>query len=434
MKLSLSQGGATPTQRSGMLNTIVTQCLGALALTTFTNGILLVYLKALGVSDARIAGYLSIQSIAVAVLVIPAAYVADRHGKKRVGLAGVLLSALGFIVLALAGFLSSATVEPVSVIGIAFYSVGYTLQVSSWFALLSPIVPDTFRGRFFGVLRFSWQLTGVLFAGACAMFLSHDSPLSTHQGVLGLIAVAMVIRIRYYLKIPEMEATKDRQTSPAAAIVRVLQSHRFMAFCSYVLLLFLFTHGAPVLFGLIEKQVMKLGDNTVVALGGVLMAGSVTGFFIGGFAVDRLGPKPVFMFSHFGYAAVLLLFVGRGFFAPALSAFIGLLHFGFGFVLATSSVAISAQMLALIPSEGKSMFTSMHLAFLRWGSSLSGLLIAGSLKVGLFSETWKVGKHTMSSFDAILLLYGAMVFVLVATLTLIPSVGTGGTADGRRGP
>lgn len=414
--------GPTEAQRKGMRNTIIAQCFGCLALLAFSNGIILVFLTSLGTSDARIVTYLAFPFLFDALLRVPSAFLADSYGKKRIGFVGSVLMALGFFVITVAGSAEASTAQTCTAVGIAVYGIGIALSASSWFALLSPIVPSHMRGRFFGRLRFSWQLCGIVFVALCAWFLPERPPIWAYQVVIGLLALALAIRLFFYAKIPEMEKSTGPSGSFRKALLETLKADRYVSFSAYVFLLSLFTAGCPAIFGLIEKRVMGLGDNAVVWLGNLLMVGAVVGYFLGGKIVDRYTTKPAFLGCHLGYGALVFLFLSRDALPvpPVMTA--GASHFLFGFSYAVSSVAISTEMLALIPPENKSLSTSLCMTLMKGGSGLSGLLSAWALSLGVLSDTWTLWGQTLSSYDAILLGYGGMVVLLVVTLGLVPSV------------
>lgn len=204
----------------------------------------------------------------------------------------------------------------------------------------------------------------------------------------------------------------------------LLQTPGLASFTCYLFLLALVTAYSPTLFNLIEKDILHFGDDRIIALGTVLMIGSVIGYLFGGKAVDRWGTKPVFLGCHFGYALILMLFLLR----PAdaslrmLTALLGTLHFAFGFVFAASSIAISTEMLALIPADNKSVSTSICQTLGRGGAALSGVLCAGALKFNLLNPHWNLGGRAMSQYDSILLGFAIMVLLFVVTLGLVPSV------------
>ncbi len=408
-----------------MRNAILSQSFAASSFLVFSNGILLVYMTAFEISSARIFLYLSMPTLVGAFLQLPFAVVADRFGKKLIGLTGTIFQAVGFGLIAAAGWGSLALRESFLVAGLIVYSFGFTLFAASWFALLSPIVPQSIRGRFFGRMRFCWQLVAIIVTGVCALFLTESSPIGAYQAILGLLTLALIARIWFYLRVPERERSGLGSIRRAWPVLgELLRAEGFASFNAYVFLLMLFTAGCPFLFGLIEKRVMGWGDNRVVWMGNMIMVGSIVGFYLGGKAIDSFGSKRVFLVCHFGFAAVIFLFMGRAFVHHPLHLIliVGALNFLFGLIYATSSIAISTEMMGLIPHHNKSLSTSITMVLMHGGAAMSGLICSSSVKLGLLAEQWTFHGATLYDYDSILLAYGVMIALLVVTLGLVPSV------------
>ena len=412
----------TPEQRRGMRDAIVAQCFGCFAYLVFRNGIMLLFLNSLHLSGARVVAYLAVPFAVDAVVRLPAAYFADRHGKKRMGVSGSVMMALGFVVVSLAPSVPGLTPGAATLLGVIIYGAGFGIFVSSWFAMLSPIVPEGYRGRFFGRLRFSWQICGVAFATLCALTLPRDASPVLYQWIMGVIALALAIRVVYYARLPEMERPGRGMGGIAAALRRIVRAERYAAFCAYVFLVSLVAAGGPALFGLIEKRVMGLGDSTVIWLGNALMVGSVVGFGLVGRFIDRYGTRPAFLACHIGFAAALLLFVLRDIAPGGPVAAVAVLSFIYGAAFAAFSVAVSTEMLALIPPTDKSLATSLCAALREGGVGLAGLLSSWLLGSGILSGTWTLGDTPVSAYDSVLLLWGTMAAVLAVTVGLIPKV------------
>ena len=335
---------------------------------------------------------------------------------------GQLLCALGFVLITVSAFQPRSPGTVLTVIGILTFSIGVALMLAGWFALLHPIVPGALRGRFFGRLRLAWQSAGIGFAVLCALVLSHDSPFWRFQLMFAFVALMLFVRMRYYARIPEMEASRPDGISFRKALASVLRTDGYTSFCCYVFLLSLASGGATALFGLLEKRALHFGDDLVIWMGTLMMVGALIGFGIGGRAVDRLGTKPVFLAGHFGYAAIFFLILLRNTLGFPLPLTLGALNLLYGLVQAALSVAISTEMLNLIPPQNKCFSTSVCMTLLLGGRALSGLLCAWALQLGLFRDSWLLFGTEMSVYDTVFLMYGTLVVLFVVTLGLVPSV------------
>jgi len=416
-----TEASPSPVQRRGMRAAILTQSCGVIAQLSFKYGIILLYLRSLGIPATRILVYVALPFLGY-LLTVPVAYYADRWGKKRLATFGLAVSTAGMALLALSGSLPQASREAAAVLGILVFSVAQVPFSASWYALLSPVVPEHMRGRFFGRLRLSWQAVGVVFASVCALVLSAESPTSSYQWLLAALTVGQVLKLLNYTRIPELERPKEARHTLREALAVVLHVPDYLPFCSYVFLLMLFTAAAPVVFALIGKEVLGFGDNTVVWLGNLAMLGAVGGYFLGGRAVDRHGTKPVFLICHFGYGVLMTLFAFRAIAPGALFAWAAGISVGFGAITAASSIAITTEVFALLPQENKSLAGAVASSVHIGGGALSSILVAWILKLGLLRETWTLGGVAMTHYDSVLLGYAGMVMLLVVTLGQVPSV------------
>lgn len=414
------------TQKKGMLNAALGQCVGVLASLSFTNGLMLVYLTALGLDHVRILTYLSIPNLGSGLLCVPFAIAADRWGMKRIGALGCFSAAVGFLGIAMAGTCTGAARDAIVLLGLCLFTAGQAAMTSSWYALLSPLVPTHVRGRFFGWMRFSFQVCGILFGGLSAFLLRHDPSLAMYQWVMILLTAGMFCRVGFYSRIPEVGSARQRASTPLPqAFSTILRYAGLVSFCSYVFLLALFTTACPALFGMVEKKFLQLPDTFIIWMGNLGMFGQVLGYALGGMGVDRRGAKSVFLWCHFSYGAILFLFILRGFAPPGMTALaivLGIAHALFGLVSAASSVAISSEMLAIIPEENKALSSSVCTSLNMTGGALSGLIAAGAIKAGALNSSWDFCGQTISAYDTLLLAYGGMLILMVVTLGLVPAV------------
>lgn len=416
--IPLNEGSRTRAMRS----VILAQCFGALGAQAFESNFMLLYLAALGVGSSGILMYLAILPFVQAVLLLPAAWWADGSGKKLVGMTGLVLTVVGFAAIAGAGSLRAGVGPKLIGGGATVFATGIALFSAGWFALLSPIVPPEARGRFFARLRISWRSVGIVFAGCCGFLLSKDSPVATFQIVLAVVVAAQVGRLIFYRRVPEVERPVAHQRGVMSSLGEIIRLDGFASFCCYLFLLTLFTTNSQVLFGLIEKKILLYGDGLVIWMANLTMIGSLLGFLLGGWIVDRLGTKSVFLGCHFSFGAILTLFLFRGLF-PVPSVFVlGPIHFLFGMVISALSIAVSTEVLALLPRENKSLAAAVVATLQRGGVAVSGMLSAWALRAGLLSDSWTLWGMPMSSYDSLLLLCAVMVVLLVVTLGLVPSV------------
>lgn len=409
-------------QKRGMFHGVLLQVVSAPGALIFDNGLMLLYLSKLHFADQHIIILISTKVGMTMLLAPSAAYVSDRIGIKRVGLIGCLLSFIGFGLLTFGPTMSDALARPLVVVGIVAFSAGLGLFNGGWFSLLKGFVPTHITGRFFGFLRMSWQLAAALIVFAYSLFLKGDSELWVFQLVLSFLLVGQGFKIWSYMQLPEISLRADRGLSFIGALKQVLPSPQFMPLCAYSFLLSLFTTAGPMLFNLVEKRHMDLGDNTIAMLGGAAMLGALVGFPLGGFIVDRKGTKVVFMCCHLGFMLTAAMFPMRGVLPVDPILPLAVLHFVWGLFLAGSSIAMSTELFAVMPVHNRSLASAVWWSLSNGGGMLSGMMAAGAVSLGFLSPTWHFMGSVVSQYDALILIYGCMTGLMAVTLGLIPSV------------
>ena len=80
--------------------------------------------------------------------------------------------------------------------------------------------------------------------------------------------------------------------------MKVLRIPGYLPFCAYCFLLMLFTGACPMIFSLMEKDVLGFSDDRIVLIGNLMALGGMLGFVLGGRMVDRFGTKYVFLCCH----------------------------------------------------------------------------------------------------------------------------------------
>ena len=148
----------------------------------------------------------------------------------------------------------------------------------------------------------------------------------------------------------------------------------------------------------------------------------MVGYYYGGILTDKHGTKPIFILTHFSYGALLLLFVGRDFlFVPPIYSH-SVLMFAFGFVVAASSIAITAELYDVIPVKNALISTSFFTVVVSSSKFLGAFVSSQALSLKLLTEEWTIGPFSMNCYDTMLIANAIMVVLLVMTLGLIPSV------------
>jgi len=387
----------------------------------FTGTFMLLYLARLGVPGERILFYLALPIFISIFTLVPFAQWTERLGKIFTGVVGLSLATAAMVILIVDGFLPSQFTEPLILFSMCLYGFGYGMYVDSWYPMLTTIVPEERRGRFFGNNRVTYQTAIILVTFIFTWLLAKDSSLFMFQCCFVFIVLMRIVGIVLYAGIPDL----DRRLPTAglwATLAAAIRTPGYLAFSAYIFLLSLFTGACPSIFGLLAKETLKMSADQVMLIGNLTTIGMVGGFFLAGRLVDRVGTRYVFMFCHFSFALVLISFLFRDFIPLPRLIFIGTPALLFGVIQAGSSVAVSSEMLAVLPVDNKVMGTAVNMALMFFGVSFSGIFSSQMLKTGMLSYSWKFCGAAMGPYDSLLLICSVMILILVVTLGLVPSV------------
>jgi MFS family permease len=409
-----------PEIKKALRNITIGQCAGLLGPLLFSNGFMLAYILRLGIPAYRILFLFALIPLINMALTLPLAWLADSTGKKRLGGIGLALSIAGFLILPLAARVPHNAATWLTA-GIIIFSIGNTASGASWFALLSPIVPEEIRGRWFGQMRTAWQTVAIIFSLGLAMLLRHQPELYTFQLVLAVTAALMIVRLILYVQIPELEPIHPPQGGFVRAAGSVLRIPGYLRFCIYCFLL-AFTGAAGGLFGLLEKNILGFTDSQLVLMGNLLSIGTVIGFLTGGKMVDHLGAKPVFLTGHIVASFALAVVLLRGFFPLPIPVTMGIVSLLFGAMQGAVGIAGTSELLALIPPKNKSLSTGFNLTLTAAGLSLASLLNGQLLKMKRLPEQWFFSGETLSDYDVLLAGFMVITLFMAGALGLVPTI------------
>ena len=400
---------------------ILAQCAGVIPSVLFGNGFMLAYFSQLGMPGYRILFLFALIPLIGMTLTLPLAWLADRTGKKRLGSIGIAISTAGFLMLVFAPFIPRGLFIWLAS-GILIFSAGNTANGAGWFALLSPIVPEEIRGRWFGRLRTSFQTTSILFSVGVAVLLKTHATLPVFQTVLLVAGLLLILRMRLYAKIPELEPIRPLNGGFWVSLHRIMSTPGYRPFCVYIFLLSFLTGAIPSLLGLLQREALGFSDSQLILMGNMLAAGTIAGFFVGGKMVDRFGAKPVFLAGHIVFAMTLTGVLLRGFIPLSPFIIMSLISLLCGSVQGATGIAGTSELLALIPPENKSLSTGFNMTMAAAGLSMAGLLNGHLLKIKVLPEQWSLFHHTLSAYDALLAGFTVMAVLMAATLGLVPTI------------
>jgi len=413
----------TEEQRKRAFNIIiVTQCLGMIPVVLFQNGFYLNYFSKLEISSATIAMLFALPPLLGAFLLLPFAFYSDRFGKKKLALGGQSMLIASLLAMMAAGWGDLRMAMPLVILSLVVFSIGGSLQGAGWFALLNPIIPKKIRGRFFGRLRVTFQVVGILYTLVVTRTLAVSQSMLVFQSLLGIVLVATVLRFFTYARIPELEdvqgETEHRQTLKKA-LTCVLAIPGYVRFNVYVFLIILFTAAVPMIFSLMQKDVFGFTPAQITLMGTLFLVGSVIGCGLGGRAVDFYGTRRVLLVAHVAYIVVMLAMLARHWMPWELSVHVGGCMLVFSLIGGMAGVAMTAESLALIPSTNKSLSTSFTMTLFNGGIALSALLVSHIIGRNVIPTEWQILENTYTAYDSLILFFAVMTLLMLGAIGLV---------------
>ncbi len=406
--------------RTAMRFAIGSACFGAIGqIMVNESSIIILYAGMLGASRFVSLCTTSLQHLAQCLLYIPVAYWMSRYGRKRLMIPALTIGTGGLLLVSLAPFFGRYA-QGALMFGLSVFSISIAIYVVGWFPLLKGIVPPAERGRFFGRLRVSWQITASLFLLGAALVVQRTPSITAFQAIIALGALISFVRVFLLRPIPESVPTRHEPLR--VTLTALLRNRTLTGFSAYLFWLYFFAGSTLPVAVLLASRALHIADGFLVLFSAGTMAGSIVGFLLGGRIVDRGGTKLAFLIGHFGFAALnfLLLSVRSASWGSiTILLGIGLLY---GLVFALASIAVSTESFFLVPPEREDVGLAVCLGLFFAGIGLSRFLSGWVLDSGMLAPEWFFMGHAMTSYHALFLINGCGVLGSGVLLAMIPSL------------
>ena len=162
----------------------------------------------LGFSDAVYGALLSLNGVLVVLCELPLTGWTQRLNPRRIIAGGYLLIAIGFATNAWAGGV------PALALAMTIFTFGEICAMPVSSAYVSELAPECMRGRYWGMMGFTWALALVIGPSlGMAVFAASPSTLWIGCGVMGILAAA-IISMRVEEKRPMLEAVPELAERP----------------------------------------------------------------------------------------------------------------------------------------------------------------------------------------------------------------------------
>lgn len=403
-------------------NAITSACYGSLApIMIADSAIIILFASMLGASDMLSMVTTSLGGIAKCFLLLPFAIVASRLGYKRTIINANIAGFFLIILAASAPWFIESLSQIILLFALGAFSILMTMYVAAWFPLLSTFLDPKTRNNFFGRLRFSWQLTSVIYFFICGLIIGENPSIWVLQLVILSTGISLLGRAWYIKRIPEVQEDKNIKLDFRKSLADALNNKPLCGFSVYICCLYLAAYATLPLIYIYLKH-LHVADNIVVIISSIALAGSMTGFLFAARLVDKYGVKKLMLFIHFAFAVIniSLFFIGEASIVHLI--IIGTLVAIYGFFMACSSVAISSEMMAMTSTKNKAISMAFFGTFYAAGVGGSRLLTSLVLGAGLLAKKWSIGSMTINHYQTLFLFFGCAITFVCLMLVLVPAI------------
>jgi MFS family permease len=255
------------------------------------------------------------------------------------------------------------------------------LNSVSWTALVGKVVPEAFRGRFFGLGQFLSSL-GSLAAGYLVnrVLAQRAMALSTRWSVVfafGFVSMMLSVVSMIFIREAPADATVEERTDVRKSLSKMSQYLHEDRWLRRMILVQLVLVTGMATFAFFVVRARQLLPNAEAMVGTFLImqsAGSGAAALVGGLLVDHVGSWAAIRAAAFAQVLAPVAAVLAGFGVAPLVFYL-LVFFLIGFVHGASWWSFSAYLLAMAPEDRRPIY-------LATSGVLSSITVLSPLVVG----------------------------------------------------
>ncbi len=408
--------------RSAETNATLSSCCGFLGEVTLTDSaIIILFAGILGAGDMFSMITTSVLPLFNGLCIIPLAWLASRIGHKKLILRSCTLAAIAYFLAVSAPFFGKHAAA-VLIFGVVLFALCLTGFIAGWFPMVDTFLSSERRTRFFSRMRFSHQLTAVIFLFIVGLLISRSPPVWELQLVLLISAVIFTGRIFFISRIPAFPARSQETVAFKDGLVAVIGNKPLTGFSLYLFVLNLAAYGTIPLMTLYMKRALNVPDNVIVMISAATLVGMLLGYFSANRIIARWRIKGTLLGIHVSYVLVnmSLFFISSSNIATYL--LITALLFIYSFMTAVSSIVASSEMMALSAPGNKTMAMAFCGAFYYGGSGLSRLATSLLLGCGMLAAEWHIGAMKICHYQTLFLVYSVCIMFAAVFLMVVPAV------------
>ena len=330
------------------------------------------YANLLGIDAAALSYVYSLYNVALIVCLIPAGIMADRLGRVKTIVIGMILFAVSSLMLAfvkdLVQFAVARTIE----------GVGSALSIPAVFALTADLAPTERRGSGMGFTS-TLETVGYLASPTLGGLIAQTAGLAVPFYVaflLALVSAALVLPIKDRGRASAPSQRSSSSLSTYRSLRQNLSENRSLQILCFRGFIIGITQGLYVLIFVLYMS-FRLGmPPGEIGFAFSLISGSILAFtFLAGHLSDRFGRKPFVILGGIIIAAGVVTF---SFTSSLLQVYLVCLILGFG--VALNNAPINALLADCIIPEIRAKVMGGYELIVSVGRTL-GLLLLGGLYV-----------------------------------------------------
>lgn len=359
----MEDGGAQEKFPPGLNNAFLFAAFNALSFQIILGSPMILYAKNLGAS-ATVLGILAGMMPLLVIFQIPAANYIGRVGYKRFVYAG--WGARVMFIYAIAGvtaltFLREQGRLALILFLLFIFNLSRGISSCAWLPWISSLVPETLRGRY---LSLDQAFIGV--ASCLAFIISAACLGETPQDwrfalIFAISGINGTISLSFLKRIPDVPVPEEVRTSRGPVPWGAIFSYKPFQKLLFMNLGWSAAYGGVTTFSVAFLKVeTAMADSTILYVTSVAFLGSLLSLWFG-YRMDRLGSKPVMIFSSISWVIILSFWtlLAGNVLEPGPVLILGL-QFAMGLSAAVFNMANIRLCMVISPKLGRNHFFAAH--------------------------------------------------------------------------
>jgi len=277
--------------RSAERNATLSACCGSFGDVTITDSaVIILFAGMLGAGDMFSMITTSLIPLFNGICIIPMAWFATKIGNKTLILRVCTMAAAAYFMIVASPFFGkgASAVLMSMLVCFAFFQTGY---IAGWFPVLDSFLSPARRSDYLSNMRFSWQLTSVVFLLLSGFLIGKNPPVWKLQLLLLFAAVIFTGRIFFIWRIKVPPSPKKESLGFLEGLMMAIRNKPLAGYSVYLFVLNMAAYGTIPLVIIYLKKHLKAPDNIIVMISAFTMIGMLCGSLLAGKIIRRWGIK-----------------------------------------------------------------------------------------------------------------------------------------------